>query len=478
MSTPHAHRATTRRACALALLLLLPGPHAFALRQRGRIAGVVRSHVKAPVAGAIVVAINQVTSRRRVARTDAQGRFQFSVPPGAYRVIVDAPDAPRFDRENIIVEPGRDASVEIELKAKPEGMKQVPLVDPTADERPVGAAGGETVESAPQRDPRSREVRDRWRVSFPEYDRYGSAAGGRDIPFKRGKWYDPYSQNLLKGDYPIFGNKFFMILSAVDSVGVEQRRTPIPSNINSARPGSAEFFGKPEVLGIGHTLQFSFEMFHGDTTFRPRNWAIKISPTLSLPNYVRTREVGVVNVDPRRGTNRTDWHLSFEDAFAEVKLEDLNANFDFGLHPRGHPAFRLRLSRLHLHRQQPRRAGLRRVRQQPLPVQPRLLLAVGEGYQQRAQPLRHAPPERLHLQHLPAGLHQEGPHRPDHLRLQRRPPRASSSTATASSSAPRSSATPARTPSRWATSGVNTDGHMGRINLTTSYYFANGRDDA
>lgn len=315
------------RACALALLLLSPGAHALALRQQGRIAGVVRDAAKAPVAGALVTAINQVTSRRRRMKTDAAGRFDFRVPPGAYRVLVDFPAALRFDRENVIVEPGQDAVVEIELKARPK-EPPAPLIDPTAGERPTGAAGGETVESAPQLDARSREVRDRWRVNFPEYDRYGSPAGGRDIPFKRGKWYDPYSQNLIKGDYPVFGNKVFMILSAVDSFGVEQRRTPVPSNVNSARPGSAEFFGKPEVLAVSHTLQFSFELFHGDTTFRPRNWAIKISPTLSVPNYVRAREVGVVNVDPRRGTSRTDWHLSFEDAFAEVKLEDTNANFD------------------------------------------------------------------------------------------------------------------------------------------------------
>jgi len=40
------------------------------------------------------------------------------------------------------------------------------------------------------------------------------------------------------------------------------------------------------------------------------------------------REQGVLNIDPRRGTTRTDWHFSFEEAFAEVKLEDVNANYD------------------------------------------------------------------------------------------------------------------------------------------------------
>ena len=182
----------------------------------------------------------------------------------------------------------------------------------------------------PPAEPGRRPARDRWRIGFPEYDRYGSIAGGRDIPFKRNnKWYDPYNQNLLKGDYPIFGQSVFMILSGVSTTNVQQQRTPIPSNTSSARPGSAESLGKPEVFAASQILQFSFEMFSGDSTFKPRTWAIKISPTISLPNYVRAREQGVINIDPRRGTTRTDTQVSLEEAFAEFKIEDVNANFDF-----------------------------------------------------------------------------------------------------------------------------------------------------
>jgi len=76
-------------------------------------------------------------------------------------------------------------------------------------------------------------------------------------------------------------------------------------------------------------MQFSFELFHGDTTFKPRDWAIKLSPTFSVPNYLNARENGIVNIDVRRGTNRTDWHASLEEAFGEVKLFDDDANYDF-----------------------------------------------------------------------------------------------------------------------------------------------------
>jgi hypothetical protein len=311
-------------------LALLCASHAAHARQKGRITGVVRGAAKAPVAGARVTAINQVTTRLKMTRTSNEGRFNFTLPAGAYRILVDAPGARRFDRENVIVEPGRESAVEVELKVVDKAKAAPQVSDPTANERPLGAAGGSSVKSDASNDPRVREARDRWRVAFPEYDRYGDAGGrGRDEPFKRGRWYDPYNQNRLKGDYPVIGNKVFLILSAADVSSVEQRRTPLPSNVNSARPGSAEFFGKPEVFAASHTLQFSVELFRGDTTFRPRTWAIKLSPTFSLPNYVRAREVGVVNIDPRRGTTRTDTHFSFEEAFAEVKLADTDANFDF-----------------------------------------------------------------------------------------------------------------------------------------------------
>ncbi|HXI23521.1 MAG TPA: hypothetical protein VNG71_06580, partial [Pyrinomonadaceae bacterium] len=197
-------------------------------------------------------------------------------------------------------------------------------------DKPTGHAGGETVPSTPQTDQTRREARDRWRIGFPEYDRYGDkGARGRDIPFKKGRWYDPYNQSWLKGDYPIIGNKTFMILSAVSSSNVELSRTPKPSDVSSARPGSAEFFGKPEALAVNQLFQFTFELFHGDSTFRPRDWAIKISPTFSLPNYLNARETGIVNIDVRRGTNRTDTQFSLEEAFAEVKLKDVSENFDF-----------------------------------------------------------------------------------------------------------------------------------------------------
>ena len=309
-------------------LLTIASCFGIAGQSTGRIKGVVREADGAPAAGVVVIVANQVT--RRVKRTPgrADGTYLVQLKPGAYRISLAPPHVAKFDKdknygdfaisrddslENVIVEPGKETSVDILLAKK-------------ASEGKKDAAG---VSEEPQTNLR-RETPDRWRVGFPEYDRYGDrGARGRDIPFKKGRWWDPYNQSALKGDYPIKGDKLFMVLSAVSATAVEQRRAPTPSDVSSVDPASAEFFGRPEQLAASETLQLSFELFHGDTTFKPRDWALKFSPTFSIPNYLNARENGVVNIDVRRGTNRTDWHVSLEEAFAEVKLADVDANYDF-----------------------------------------------------------------------------------------------------------------------------------------------------
>ncbi len=316
-----------------ALMLTVAG--AMAAQKRGVITGAV----KPPTPGVVVAATNQVTSRITLARVNAAGRYSLRLLPGAYRLSVNLPYVARFDKtknygehalvrdesiENLIVESDKTTTIDFEIEKK----EDQPIV--TSGRNPLGAAGPTTAKSAPQTQPDRREVRDRWRIGFPEYDRYGDkGARGRDIQFKRGRWYDPYDQNKLKGDYPIIGNKTFLILSAVSSTATELSRAPKPSDVSSAQPGSAEFFGRPEAFSLNQIFQFTFEIFHGDSTYKPRDWAIKISPTFSLPNYLNARELGVVNIDVRRGTNRTDTRVSLEEAFVEVKLKDINENFDF-----------------------------------------------------------------------------------------------------------------------------------------------------
>ena len=323
----------------LAILIATAAPGVLA-EDSGRISGVVRNAAGTGVAGVTVVATNQVNSKVKRTKTGSDGSYSMKLSSGAYRLTVAAPHYAKFDKtkdygpwvmardevlENVVVEPGGSLTIDIVLDER----KAPDLVAGPSPE-PIGYVGKETVRSDPQTRPDRRTVLDRWRIGFPEYDRYGDkGARGRDIPFKKGRWYDPYDQSVLKGDYPIKGNDLFLVLSGVSTTTVQQVRAPTPSDVSSDEPRSAEFFGQPEQLAVSQVTQLTFELFKGQTTFRPRSWAIKISPTFSMPNYVNARENGVVNIDVRRGTNRTDSQFSLEEAFAEVKLTNVNENYDF-----------------------------------------------------------------------------------------------------------------------------------------------------
>src|SRR6185295_16953224 len=108
---------------------------------------------------------------------------------------------------------------------------------------------------------------DRWNISMPEWNRYGR---GGEYPFVRSiHWRDPFNQNRLKGDTPIFGQETFLNITGTADTLVDGRRVPVTSNVSSARPGSSEFFGKGEQLFLTQNFRFSLDLFHGDTSFKP-----------------------------------------------------------------------------------------------------------------------------------------------------------------------------------------------------------------
>lgn len=308
---------------------------AFGQGSGGRVTGKVTAPDGKPLAGVVVAATNQVDSDTERDRTGNDGVYSIKLDAGAYRITVEAPYEARFDRgktgeygvfSNIICDETKRKCATLENVIIDGGERKIDFIAVEPGKESPTPTGTPAAVTMPDR----REVRDRWRIGFPEYDRYGDAgARGRDIPFRRGRWYNPYDQNVLKGDIPVIGDDYFLILSGVSTTAVEIRRTPSGNAVSSANPDSNNFFGRPESLSLSQTIQLSFEFFKGQTVFRPRSWAFKISPTISVPNYLNARENGVVNIDVRRGTNRTDYHVSLEEAFGEVKLADTNDNYDF-----------------------------------------------------------------------------------------------------------------------------------------------------
>src|SRR5262249_37218520 len=117
-------------------------------------------------------------------------------------------------------------------------------------------------------------VPDRWRFDFPDWDRY-----------TRGYVVDPYNRSAINGDYPIFGQKTFFVLTAVSDTLGETRRLPVASDVSSQSPDSEEFFGRGRQGFFLQEVLLTLSLFHGDAAFRPRDWELRVTPVGSF-NYL------------------------------------------------------------------------------------------------------------------------------------------------------------------------------------------------
>jgi Carboxypeptidase regulatory-like domain len=321
-----------------------------AAEKKGALQGVLRDADKNPVIAASVVLRNLATGQEQKKSSDAQGVFRFiDVLPGQYELSVDAPDYAKFTEDGIQVNAGSVVIREIKLTAIPATTApstSLPQVPPRP--APSNAAAGEGPPSVgypemkqnlgldvganmptPEPPPSSGAVfspePDRWLLTMPDWNRYGT---GGEHPYVKGKFWDPFDTNKLKGDVPIFGQQTFFNFTAISDTFFDGRRLPTPTGVSTALPGTTGFFGKGNQAFVDQVFLFSFDLFHGDTSFRPVDWRIRITPAISV-NYLDVQELGIVNVNVSKGTTRLDSHIGLQEAFAEVKLRDLSPNFDF-----------------------------------------------------------------------------------------------------------------------------------------------------
>ncbi|MBS0261956.1 MAG: hypothetical protein JSS02_08360 [Planctomycetes bacterium] len=174
-------------------------------------------------------------------------------------------------------------------------------------------------------------VEDRWRNPFPQWDRYGKGhPWGDDYPYVEGHWWDPYNQNVLKGDYPIFGQHTFLNVTGVASTFQEFRQLPTVATgrESTMNPFTNDFFGNPNQYFTTNFFRLKFDLFHGSGSFKPVDWRIVLESAYDM-NNLAVKELGIVNPDVRRGANRYDQFLAFESYFVEAKLADLSPDYDF-----------------------------------------------------------------------------------------------------------------------------------------------------
>jgi len=179
-----------------------------------------------------------------------------------------------------------------------------------------------------------QEMTDRWRITPPPYELTEKPQGppiGKHLKHligQEGATLDPYNQNLIKGDLPIFGKEWFFNFTGISDTLAESRTLPTPSGVSAVKPASITVFGKDNQNLFNENLIASFDLFQGDTAFKPIMQRFKATLIANL-NYVHLRENGLVKPDVRRGTSRTDGYVSLNEFFYERKLKDVSRNYDF-----------------------------------------------------------------------------------------------------------------------------------------------------
>ena len=140
--------------------------------------------------------------------------------------------------------------------------------------------------------------------------------------------WNPYRQNVLKGDFPMFGEDTFFAFTATNRLFFETRDVPTGSGITGPGPVVEEFFGGSQQTFLQDDLALSFDLFRGQQAFKPVDWRIRLTPGFNYPR-LEIEEVGGVVIDPAQGTTRERGDVTLQEVFLEYHLFDWNDRYDF-----------------------------------------------------------------------------------------------------------------------------------------------------
>jgi len=203
---------------------------------------------------------------------------------------------------------------EIELKRpgppKPPLVYDLPAIDPSRVPPPEPVLPRESL-----------PVPDRWRIL-------------QTLGFGKQRFWDPYNQNVYKGDRPHpalrrWGEDVFLNLVGVADTVVEARRLPIPVGPQATRrPGSLNVFAPGNQLTVAETVIVGAAVIKGDTVFMPPEWEYRLILAANL-NRSQVDPVRALRVDPTRGFVRYDNHIAVLEAFYDKHRRDVSVRYDF-----------------------------------------------------------------------------------------------------------------------------------------------------
>ncbi|MDX2224485.1 MAG: hypothetical protein SFV21_17160 [Rhodospirillaceae bacterium] len=141
-------------------------------------------------------------------------------------------------------------------------------------------------------------------------------------------WWDPYNQNTLKGDRPVFDD-WFVALAGISDTVYELRGLPTPVAFQSGeRPNSVDLFGREDQRIFNQNLIASLSIIKGDTAYKPQDIEFRFTPVFNY-NHVTVKEDRILRIDPARGTKRGDGHIGVQELFLDYHLRNVSDRYDF-----------------------------------------------------------------------------------------------------------------------------------------------------
>ena len=253
---------------------------------------------------------------------------------------VEAEAAPPITPDNALLDGRRRPGFQKDLPERIEQMN-IGAVRPPPPEAFYGKEG-EDYPDGVQRVGMNVAVPDRWRITSS----LCPIGGDRSIfvlyPNLKAVCHstlDPFHHNVLKGDRPISdkdrpsflkGHDWFFIVSAISDTVIEPRSFPIPvGNQTTSRPGSNDTFGNPHSLVVAQTFITGVSLLKGQTVFKPPSVEYRLTLATQF-NYVNVPERRVLSVKPSKNSQRYDMHVGVQEAFIDYHLGKYdNSRFDF-----------------------------------------------------------------------------------------------------------------------------------------------------
>ena len=142
------------------------------------------------------------------------------------------------------------------------------------------------------------------------------------------KWWDPYNQNVMKADRPLF-DEWFINLAVISDTIYEPRRVPTPTGTAGTNdPNALDQFGETKQSVFNENLIISVSFLEADTAFRPPDWEFRLTPVLNY-NRVEVEEKGFLKANPGVSETRHDQHLAWQEAFVDYHIRNVSDRFDF-----------------------------------------------------------------------------------------------------------------------------------------------------